>query len=331
MISPNHVAHGIATPVFQQVERYLRRQVDSGDWPAHFKLPAEVDLARQMNVSRTTLRRAIKALTAQGKLVSIHGRGTFVASQAVEQPLADSLVAFSEELSQQGIAYKTRVISKAIVAPPPRVATLLGLAPGELVFALRRVRLVRSEPIIYLDNYVAVKHCPGIEKVDFARKRLFETLETTFNLSLDWGQRSFQAQTAGADMARRLGISPAAPVLYLEQLVYLESGAPIELSDVWLRGDRFRLSAMVKRTRAGTLSPSAWRCIKSFVGLRGEAFGASALDLGPARIAPNASPLDIVSDQLPPAGHRMQAVARRAHASRPDDGIARPAGHRRRR
>ena len=41
------------------------------------------------------------------------------------------------------------------------------------------------------------------------------------------------------------------------RLVYLGSGVPIELSDVWLRGDRFRLSAMVKRYRDGVLTPSA--------------------------------------------------------------------------
>jgi hypothetical protein len=35
--------------------------------------------------------------------------------------------------------------------------------------------------------------------------------------------------------------------MYLEQVVYAKSGEPIEFSEVWIRGDRFRLSATLKR------------------------------------------------------------------------------------
>ncbi|MEP7357674.1 MAG: GntR family transcriptional regulator [Anaerolineales bacterium] len=257
MTSPANLQRTLPTPIHRQVAAYLRRQIDTGQWPPHFKLPGEIDLAQQISVSRTTLRRAIKDLTAQGKLVSLHGRGTFVASPALEQPLADSLVAFSEELRRRGIAFETRLLSAAVIAPPARVSSLLGLKPRERVFALRRVRLVRGAPIIYLENYVAARHCPGIERVDFCQRGLFETLENTFGLSLDWGQRSFQAQVADAALADNLQLEPGAAVMYLEQLVYLASGLPIELSDVWLCGDRFRLSAIVKRYRNGPLPPSA--------------------------------------------------------------------------
>src|SRR5258705_2733842 len=158
-MSPAELNRTTPTPIYLQLEGLLRRQVDSGEWPPHLKLPAEVELARAMQVSRTTLRRAIKALTAQGKLLRVHGRGTFVASPLLEQPLAGSLVAFSEELSQRGIAFETRLISQSLMAPPARVASLLSLAPGERVFALRRVRLICDEPIIHFENYVVVQHC----------------------------------------------------------------------------------------------------------------------------------------------------------------------------
>jgi DNA-binding FadR family transcriptional regulator len=46
------------------------------------KLPSEVDLARDLGVSRTTLREALRALAAQGVLESHRGRGTFVSRQA---------------------------------------------------------------------------------------------------------------------------------------------------------------------------------------------------------------------------------------------------------
>jgi len=44
-----------------------------------------------------------------------------------------------------------------------------------------------------------------------------------------------------------LNISLNDPVMYMEQLLYLRDGQPIEFSMVWYRGVSFRLSSMVKR------------------------------------------------------------------------------------
>lgn len=46
------------------------------------KLPNEVDLARELGVSRTTLREALHSLVSQGLLEVRRGRGTFVAQEA---------------------------------------------------------------------------------------------------------------------------------------------------------------------------------------------------------------------------------------------------------
>src|SRR5215470_17917628 len=86
------------TPLYQQARDWIANQINSGVWPEHYKLKSEQDLAVELGVNRGTLRKAIADLIAEGKLVSIHGRGTFVASSALEQPLAERLVAISEDL-----------------------------------------------------------------------------------------------------------------------------------------------------------------------------------------------------------------------------------------
>lgn len=48
------------------------------------KLPNEVELSREMGVSRATLREAIQSLTTQGILEVRRGRGTFVSKQVEE-------------------------------------------------------------------------------------------------------------------------------------------------------------------------------------------------------------------------------------------------------
>lgn len=235
-------------PIYQQIKEWMYQQIVQGHWPEHYKLKSEVDLSNELGVSRGTVRKAISELIAEGMLVSIHGRGTFVASTSkLEQPLVEHLVTFSEDLIRRGIPFETEVLEQAVIAPSERVASLLSVPPGGKVFFIKRVRSVAQLPLIVLHNYVAHDRCPGIEQVDFTRHRLFEVLEEQFHLEIDWGRRTFEARTADEEVETLLNIAECAPVVYMEQLVYLSDGSPVELSDLWLRGDRFRISATVQR------------------------------------------------------------------------------------
>jgi DNA-binding GntR family transcriptional regulator len=225
----------------------MQQQISSGSWPEHFRLPSEIDLASQLNVSRGTVRKAINELTSGGLLVSIHGKGTFVNAATIEQPLAEKLIAFSEALLEKNIPFNTRVVSQKLIVPPQRVSSLLSLSTDTPLLYLERVRAVNQSPLIYLINYVSVEHCTGIESVDFEKFRLFQTLEEQYQLELGWGQRTFQAQAADQHVAEMLQIKPCDPVMYMEQLLYLRDGSPIEVSNLWIRGNSFRLSAFVKR------------------------------------------------------------------------------------
>jgi GntR family transcriptional regulator len=193
------------------------------------------------------VRKAIEALIGEGLLLRSHGRGTFVASPPVDQPLAERLVTHSEALLAQGISFVTQVLDARIIPAPSTVAAHLDCNPGEPLFFLRRTRAVEGMFITLLHNYVIAGHCPGIEEIDFTRLRLFEVLEGRYNLTLERGRRIFQAINADEEMADLLDMTPGAAVMHLAQTTYLPDGAAVEYSDVWLRGSSFRLSATMLR------------------------------------------------------------------------------------
>jgi GntR family transcriptional regulator len=109
------------------------------------------------------------------------------------------------------------------------------------------VRAVEGRPVYVLDNYLVASMCPGLESVDLRSRPLLATIEQEYGLHVDGVQRTFQAQVATASIAALLGVGIGSPVLYLEQISYDEESNPIEYSDVWIRGDSFRLSAWLKR------------------------------------------------------------------------------------
>lgn len=225
----------------------MRQEIQSGAWVEHHKLKSEDGISAELGVSRGTVRKAITELIAEGLLVRTHGRGTFVTGNALEQPLAERLVTFSEDLISKGIVFETHILEQCLIQPNKRMASLLSVPSGAQVFFLKRIRAIGGQPITLLHNYVVCDRCPGIEAADFARYRLFEVLEEHFGLSIGWGHRSFEARTADSEVAHLLSISESDPVMYMEQIAYLRDNSPIELSDLWIKGDSYRLSAVLRR------------------------------------------------------------------------------------
>jgi DNA-binding GntR family transcriptional regulator len=235
--------------LYEQIQAWIRSKIESGAWPEHYKLTAEDDLSQKLAVNRGTLRKAISGLIEEGLLVRVHGKGTFVASKQLEQPLAESLVTFSEGLIGRGIPFRTSVILNEVRKPDAVSASLLNLMASEDAFYMERVRYVNERPVILLHNIVVYSCCRGIEELDFSHERLFDALENRYSLVIDWGQRNFEARVADSDVSARLGLQVGDPIMYLRQVSYLKDGTPIELSDLWIRGDAFRLSAQVKRNQ----------------------------------------------------------------------------------
>lgn len=237
-------------PIYQQIQNWMREQILTERWPEHFQLKAEDELAVDLGINRGTLRNAIKTLIDEGLLVRIHGKGTFVARRVVEQSLAQNLTTFSEGLISKNIPFTTRVLAQAVIMPEGDMVDALQIDPAEQVFFLKRVRIVKDKPVIFLQNYVVYRYCRGIEAANFEERRLFDVLERDYRLTLAWGRRVFEAQAADEEVAAALHLPVGAPVMYATQVTYSTQDVALEASHMWFAGDSFRLSALVRRGHA---------------------------------------------------------------------------------
>lgn len=80
------IKHDSATTVTDQVARDIEADIDSGAIVPDTRLPTELELAEQYGVSRVTVRRAIALLRERGKVVTVHGRGTYTAAAGTINP-----------------------------------------------------------------------------------------------------------------------------------------------------------------------------------------------------------------------------------------------------
>lgn len=244
---PEDFARDSAAPLHSQISDQFRARIAAGDWPAHYRLKSEPDLARELGVSRGTLRRALSTLIEEGLLHQTQGKGTFVTPATIEPAIAQRLSTLSEDLLAQGVDSTIAVLSCGLVVPPKPVGALLDMPRGGSSLELVRTRAVSGSPVALLSNYVRSDLAPGIESIDFTHVGLFAALEGAYGLKIASARRTFSAEAATAVVAEALGMVEGAPVQYLQQVSYLSDGTPIEYSDVWIDSTRLRVTSNLNR------------------------------------------------------------------------------------
>lgn len=80
-------------PIYEQVKRHIRRQVDGGLLAPGDRLPPTRELATSLGVARISVVTAYEELKAEGYLIAHVGRGTFVAEPATVEPEAPAALA----------------------------------------------------------------------------------------------------------------------------------------------------------------------------------------------------------------------------------------------
>ena len=87
--APARARHGLTKetgmPFYRQIQHLIRHRIASGEYQPGTQIPSENELCRLLNVSRITLREALRELVGEGLLVKIQGKGTFVASHSEER------------------------------------------------------------------------------------------------------------------------------------------------------------------------------------------------------------------------------------------------------
>lgn len=67
-----------AVPLYEQLAALLRSDIESGRIPPDRPLPSELTLQQEHGISRVTVRHAFKLLRADGLVITVRGKGTYV-------------------------------------------------------------------------------------------------------------------------------------------------------------------------------------------------------------------------------------------------------------
>ena len=74
-------------PAYQGIKDFILGRIHAGEWAEGDQVPSENELAREFNVARMTVNRALRELTSEQVLTRVQGSGTFVARPKYESTL----------------------------------------------------------------------------------------------------------------------------------------------------------------------------------------------------------------------------------------------------
>jgi GntR family transcriptional regulator len=237
----------IAGPLYRQTAEALRSRIAQSFWKQGDRLPAESQLCEEFGVSSITMRRAIATLVAEGLLVRLQGKGTFVASELAIVQGPPQLTSFTQDLSQRGWQSSARLLAIRTERAPAEVATKLGLGGGALVTTISRVRLANRQPVAIQTAHVPALLFPGLDRRDFASESLYTVLRRDYGIRPASATETYHASRLLSGEAELLEAEVGSAAFRVERLTNDSSNRRIELVESVIRGDRYtvvlRLSA----------------------------------------------------------------------------------------
>jgi GntR family transcriptional regulator len=226
-------------PKYRRIADSLADDILAGRLKAGDQIPSERVVAEEYGISRMTVRQALRHLAERGMVEARVGQGTFVGAPRLQQQLS-TLTGFTEEMERQGRSAASIVVEAAACVPDAETAQALDLGAGAMVWRISRLRLADGEPVALETTQVVAAMTPGLlERADFARTSLYETLRRHYGLRPATAEQTLAAASAEAPLALPLGIEVGAPVLRLTRLTRDAEGRAFEHVRSVYRGDAF--------------------------------------------------------------------------------------------
>lgn len=251
--------------LYIQVASVMRRRIETKRWLPGQKISTLVELEREFEVARVTIRQAIDILRQEGLLHSQQGRGTFVAEKPVSRYWFK--LATSWDLLVESI--KDNVPKRIKVDNPPPLPELRegeGTLASKYVF-MRSVQYKEGEPYGIVNLHLAdeiYRRAPD----EFRQHPALSVLAGLKGIDIQDAHQTVVIGSADPATADHLCIALGAPIAECRCVVIDERGIAIYVADIIYRSDAIKLhidllegsrgaSKSVKRARPAKKSGSA--------------------------------------------------------------------------
>lgn len=240
--------------VYLKVHDLLKSGIHAGFYRQGESLPAETDLARQFQVSRNTLRKALKMLRDAGFLECRQGAGNFVSHKNRHVDFLKNLKGFSEIVGDADITAKNRVLKFEIQLASPIIANALAIKFRDNVYYLSRLRYVNGLPVELENSWISADRF-GDLTLDSVNGSLYHYFEKTRHIHVSGAYLHFSPLLPPGDVADLLNISRNMPIIKVQSQCVDMLNVPFLFSENYTNFLEYPIKMFVPRHNLGCPIP----------------------------------------------------------------------------
>jgi GntR family transcriptional regulator len=241
-------AASLDRPLYMRIVRVLSQEIHSGGMPVGSRLQPETVLSESFNVSRHTIREALRHLRSEGLIRSRQGSGWVVAATGNSRRYVHAISSLVD-LFQYAQETKLRVDSCDIVVATGKLAMRLSCSPGRewLRIEAARFAALDRDPICWVVVYVSNAYKDIAGSLSTHSGPLFNLIEERFQVEVSEIQQTIRARRIPERGAAALGIDVKASVFEIERVFRSSDRKVIEISFSYYPAEEFSYSVTLKR------------------------------------------------------------------------------------
>lgn len=224
-------------PLYIKLTEQLIQEIDSnlnvGDL-----LQSERKLTETYDVSRTTVRLALKELEKKGYITTVHGKGSFVANKQETLVDLNQQYSFTEDMRKIGRTPNTKVLDLSIIQDSERLYEIFQKRTTSFV-KLVRLRSADGFPLMYEETYLPYHKFNEITVERLNQLPLYDIFTEDYNETVKLAKEEFSAGIASKKEAQHLEIKKNSPVLQIFRTTLNLNNEVIEYTESKARPDKF--------------------------------------------------------------------------------------------
>ena len=227
-----------SSPRYIQIQDFILEKINTHVWLPGSKIPTELELTKQFNVSRMTVNKAIRDLVNKGLLERTPRLGTFVCHKKVESSLSD-IRNIADEIRQRGKAYSNEILSQVTIQADDEIAMRLGVKIDTAIFFSEIIHFEDSVALQLELRWVNPQFAPQYIEQDFNLATPNEYL--TKNCPLSSIEHTVEAVMATPSIQQHLSLTAQQPCLLLNRRTWSKQDL-ISVALLYHPADKYKLS-----------------------------------------------------------------------------------------
>jgi DNA-binding GntR family transcriptional regulator len=217
-----------SVPLYNQLIDILLQKINNGEYNPGDKIPSEQDLCEEYDISRPTVRQAIKELVQKGILIKLKGKGTFLL-ESDKKIVVENLTGFEYSVLDSDNLYERKIIS--VAEKKIKSEKILELfKPYDNKFCEICFEMCFKDTVYgYGCSLVNLQHFPNLVSDINSKKPSYEILKAKYPYLPVKSVNSITIDYASSDDSTQLHIPQGKPLIKQTSTLYSRSGFVVEV------------------------------------------------------------------------------------------------------